>query len=141
MLVTVALPVTLPAEAGAKVTFKVAVFPGCTNCPEEIPPAVNPAPETLTPDMVTFEFPVFVNDTVLTLLLPVDTLEKLKLVGFALSKNDAEFTVKVAALEVILPTLLETVTVNWAPLSEVAVAGIVYEAAVAPLIIAPFFFH
>ncbi len=50
-------------------------------------------------------------------------------------------TVRVAGLLVTLPALFVTVTVNWAPLSEVVVAGVVYEAAVAPLTEAPFFCH
>ncbi len=47
----------------------------------------------------------------------------------------------VAALLVTLPELLETVTVNRAPLSELVAAGVVYDAAVAPLMEVPFFFH
>ena len=51
------------------------------------------------------------------------------------------FTVKIAALLVTLPTLLLIVTVNWALLSEAVVAGVVYDAEVAPLTAVPFFFH
>jgi hypothetical protein len=51
------------------------------------------------------------------------------------------FTVSVAALLVTLPKALLTVTVNSAPLSEADVAGVVYEAEVAPLMAVPFFFH
>jgi hypothetical protein len=36
-----------------------------------------------------------------------------------------ELTVSVAALLVALPALLLTTTVNWAPLSEVVVTGVV----------------
>jgi hypothetical protein len=50
-------------------------------------------------------------------------------------------TVNVAALLVTFPVLLVTVTVNSEPLSVAAVAGVVYEAAVAPLIAAPFLLH
>ena len=121
----VALPVTLPAEAGAKVTFKVAVCPGAKIAPEEMPPAVNPAPEMLTPETMTFEFPALVNVTLRALVLPVFTLGKLKLVWFGLRMNVAGDTVKVAALLVKLPATFVTVTVNCAPLSEVVVAGIV----------------
>ena len=53
----------------------------------------------------------------------------------------ATVTVRLAALLVTLPVLLLTVTVNEAPLSEVDVAAVVYDAEVAPLIAAPFFFH
>lgn len=51
------------------------------------------------------------------------------------------FTVSVAALLVMLPRPFVTVTVNDAPLSEAAVAGVVYEAEVAPPMAAPFLFH
>jgi hypothetical protein len=51
------------------------------------------------------------------------------------------FTVKVAAILVTLETLFVTVTVNFAALSEAIVAGVAYEAEVAPLMAAPFFFH
>src|ERR1700691_3935897 len=51
------------------------------------------------------------------------------------------FTVKVAALLVALETLLVTITMNCALLSEAAAAGVVYEDDVAPLMTAPFFFH
>ena len=50
-------------------------------------------------------------------------------------------TVRVAALLVTLPVLLLTVTVNWVPLSDDVVAGVVYVEEVAPLIAVPFFCH
>jgi hypothetical protein len=50
-------------------------------------------------------------------------------------------TVKVAALLVALETLLVMVTVNFVLLSDAAVAGVVYEEVVAPLMTEPFFFH
>jgi hypothetical protein len=50
-------------------------------------------------------------------------------------------TVSVAALLVALETLLLTVTVNCALLSAAVVAGVVYEAEVAPLIVVLFFCH
>ena len=53
----------------------------------------------------------------------------------------AALTVRVAALLVTLPAELLTITVNCAPLSELVVAGVVYEVEVAPLIAVPFFFH
>ena len=51
------------------------------------------------------------------------------------------FTVNVAVLLVALETLLVTVTVNFALVSEAAADGVVYVAVVAPLMSAPFFFH
>ena len=53
----------------------------------------------------------------------------------------AGLTVRVAALLVTLPAELLTTTVNCAPLSDVAVAGVLYVADVAPVIDVPFFFH
>jgi hypothetical protein len=50
-------------------------------------------------------------------------------------------TESTAALLVTLETLFETVTVNCELLSVEVAAGVVYEAAVAPLMAAPFFFH
>ena len=125
LLATVAVPVGLPVAAGVKVTFSIAVCPGVKICPVETPLAAYPAPEMLTPETVIFEFPALVNVTPRTLLLPRLTLPKFKLVVLALSRNVAAFTVRVAALLVALPTLLVTVTVNNAPLSEADVAGVV----------------
>ncbi len=53
----------------------------------------------------------------------------------------AALTVRVAALLVTLPAELLTITVNCAPLSELVVAGVVYEVEVAPLTDVPFLFH
>jgi hypothetical protein len=50
-------------------------------------------------------------------------------------------TVRVAALLVALPALLVSTTVNRAPLSELAVAGVTYEEEIAPLIATAFFCH
>jgi hypothetical protein len=125
LLVTVTLPVTLAAAAGVKVTFSVAVCAGVKICPVETPLAVNPAPDMLTFDTVTFAFPPFVNVTLSMLLLPMLTFAKLRLVVLALSRSVVTFTVRVAALLVTLPVLLLTVTVNCAPLSEAVVAGVV----------------
>ena len=141
LLVTVTLPGRLPVAAGVKVTFSVAVCPGAKICPVVTPPAEYPAPERLTPETVTLEFPPLVKVTGRMLLLPRLTLPKLKLVVLGLSRNVAAFTVRVAALLVMFPAPLVMVTINCAPLSDVVVAGVVYDAAVAPLIDVPFFVH
>ncbi len=141
LLVTLTLPVTLAVDEGEKLTWSVAVCPGVKISPEETPLAVKPAPEMATLETVTFELPALENVTLWVLVLPILTLEKLKLVLLALRTNVAGFTVNVAALLVTLPTLLVTVTVNRAPLSELVVAGVVYAAALALLIGDPFFFH
>jgi hypothetical protein len=141
LLATVAVPGRLPVVDGVNVTFRVATCPGVNICPVETPLAAYPAPEMLTPETVTFEFPALVNVTGRMLLLPILTLAKFKLVVLALSKKVAAFTVRVATLLVVFPATLETVTANWAPLSAVDVEGVVYDAAVAPLIADPFFVH
>src|SRR6266704_1843792 len=51
------------------------------------------------------------------------------------------FTVRVAALLVTLPAMMLTAAVNWAPLSELVVVGVVWLDEVAPLIATPFFCH
>jgi hypothetical protein len=53
----------------------------------------------------------------------------------------AEFTVSVAVLLVTEPAELLTITSKVDPLSAVVVAGMVYWAALAPEIFAPFFCH
>ena len=50
-------------------------------------------------------------------------------------------TVRVARLLVALPVELLTMTLNCAPLSELVVAGVVYAAEFAPLMVTLFFFH
>ena len=57
--------------------------------PEVTPLALKPAPETVTLEMVTFEFPVLVRLALSELLLPTFTLPKLRLVGFAVSTKVA----------------------------------------------------
>ena len=84
LLVTVTpAPETAPAAVGSNVTVSVAVCVGCKTKPFETPLALNPAPETLTPEIVTFELPVFVSVVVSWLLVFRLTLPKLKLVGLA----------------------------------------------------------
>jgi hypothetical protein len=85
LLTTLTLPLTAPATVGANVTLKVAVWLGVNVVPAT-PVALNPAPDTVTEDIVTFEFPVFVSVTFSVLLLASFTLLKLRLVGFALSR-------------------------------------------------------
>ena len=63
LLDTFTLPVTLPAEEGLNVVLKVAVCPGVRVSPVEIPLELKPAPDTLTFEIVIFEFPALVNVT------------------------------------------------------------------------------
>jgi hypothetical protein len=83
-LATVTLPEMSPVPAGANATLRVAVCPGVKIWPDETPLAVYPAPEMVTFATVTFEFPPLVRVTGKMLLLPILTLEKLRLVLLAL---------------------------------------------------------
>ena len=141
LLVTVTLPGSEPALDGVKVTFSVAVVPAATIWPEETPLAVYPAPEMVTLETVTLEFPPLVKVTERLLLLPMLTVEKFKAVVLGVSCMVEAVTVRVAALLVTLPPALLTVTVNCEPLFAVVVAEVEYEVEVAPLIGAPFKFH
>jgi hypothetical protein len=85
LLLTVALPLTAPGEVGSNDTARVAVWLGVSIKPACTPEAPNPVPATLTFEMVTFEFPVFVSVTVLEVWLPSFTFPKLRLELLALS--------------------------------------------------------
>ncbi len=124
-LVTVMLPVTSPVAAGAKVTFTVTPCPGVRICPADRPLALKPAPESTTFDTVTLEFPLLVKVVACMLLAPTLIFPKDRLVGLALSRWVAAFTVRVAALLVALPAELLTTTLSCAPVSAVVSAGVV----------------
>lgn len=79
-------PFTAPGDVGANVTLSVVDCPGVRVVPFDTPEVVNPAPETVIPEIVTFEFPLFVSDVVKTLLASSFTFPKGRLVGFALSR-------------------------------------------------------
>jgi hypothetical protein len=70
LLVRVTLPFKVPGADGAKVTFKVAELPEPKIKPEDTPPMLNPAPESVTFEMETLEAPLFVSVTDRRLLLP-----------------------------------------------------------------------
>jgi hypothetical protein len=89
LLATVTLPLTLADVAGVNVTVIVALCPGVRICPVETPFAENPAPEMLTLETVTLEFPALVNVTPKELLPPILTLAKLRLVALAASALEA----------------------------------------------------
>ena len=125
LLATVTLPVTLPVDAGAKVTFSVTIWPGVMICPLLTPEAVKPAPEIMTLETVILELPELVKFMLKLLLLPTFTLPKVRVDALAASGPAAGLTVREAALLVTLPAELLTTTVNCAPLSAVVVAGVV----------------
>jgi len=82
-------PATAPAVVGANVTVSVADWPGVSTVPFETPLALNPAPVTVTPEIVRFEFPLFVSDVVSELVLPSLTFPKDRLAGLAPSSKVA----------------------------------------------------
>ena len=119
LLPMVTLPVALPVEEGARVTFNVALCPAAIVCPEYTPLALKPAPETLTLEIVTPELPKLVTVADKVRLLPIVTLPKPKLDGLAARLVDAVLTVSTAPLLVTVPIVLLTLTLNCAPLSAI----------------------
>lgn len=77
------LPVTLPADFGAKVTLKLVFCPAVKVKGRAGPLTLKPAPVAAATEMVTLVLPVFVTTTGKTLLLLRVTLPKLRLVGLA----------------------------------------------------------
>ena len=88
VIVTLA-PLTAPAVVGANVTVRVEDCPGVSTVPFGTPLALNPAPVTVTPEIVMFELPLFVSDVVSELSVPSPTLPKDRLVGFVPSDKVA----------------------------------------------------
>ena len=60
LLVITILPVTVTAAEGLNATTSTATCPGERARPGETPEALNPVPETVTPEKGTFPFPVLV---------------------------------------------------------------------------------
>jgi hypothetical protein len=129
LLVTMMLPVTLAEPVGAKVTFKVAVFPAARMSPLETPLTLKPGPEKLTFETVMLALLELVSVTVWLLLAPTLILPKLNVEGLVVSwlvvALALPVTVRVAGLLVTLPDALLTATVNFDPLSAEVVAGVV----------------
>jgi hypothetical protein len=125
LLATTTLPVTLPEPVGAKVTFKVAVFPAARMSPLDKPLTLKPGPEMLSFEMVMLALPELVSVTLWLLLAPTFKVPKLKVEGLTVNWLAIVLTVRVAGLLFTLPAELLTITVNCDPLSEVVVAGVV----------------
>jgi hypothetical protein len=77
------VPVTLPAELGPKTALNVADFPAAMVAGAVIPVVLNPAPATVTEEIVIVAVPPFVRVTVCELFVPVVTLPKAALLGVA----------------------------------------------------------
>src|SRR5271156_2008625 len=73
------LPFTNPAAAGANCAVIVTDWFGVKISPEVTPLLLYPVPDTVTLEIVTFEFPLLVSVVVSELLLPTLTFPKLKL--------------------------------------------------------------
>lgn len=141
LLATDTLPVALPAAEGVNVAVNVAVCPGFRISPDETPEVLKPAPERVTLETVIVELPALVRVTFCVPLFGIVTLPKLTDEELEFSNRVDVVTVSTAALLVAVPAPLVTTTVNFALLSVVVSAGVVYVAAVAPLIAAPFLLH
>ena len=86
LLATVTLPAKLPTAAGANVSSNVADCPGARIMPAETPLPEKTAPEPLTFETVTSEFPALVKVTLNTLLFPMATLPNPRLDVLVVSK-------------------------------------------------------
>src|SRR3984885_3506655 len=87
--VTVTLPLALAVDVGAKVTVKLVLCPAVSVTGVEIPFSVKPVPLIPTFEIITVEPPVLVTVSVSGSLVPVGTVPKLRLVGFAPSAPTA----------------------------------------------------
>lgn len=87
LLSTDTLPVRLPAAVGVNAGLSAMDWLGVRTVADVIPVALNPAPATVTLEIVTFELPLFVSVTLNELVLPTFTFPKFKLVGFAPSRK------------------------------------------------------
>ena len=87
LLTIVTLPVTPPAIVGEKLTVKVALCPAGKASGTAKPPAVNPAPDTTTCEMLTVLLPVFVSTANCELLPATSMLPRLNDVVVAESKH------------------------------------------------------
>jgi hypothetical protein len=85
LLPIITLPFTGPFTVGANVIVSTALWLGARVKPELTPLGVNAAPATVTLEMVTFEFPMFVNVVASELLLLKFTTPNGKIIGLALN--------------------------------------------------------
>lgn len=106
LLEILTVPLTVSACLGVKVIFNVAVWPGASVAPLIPPPEPMSVAATLTPEIVTFELPVFFRLTERVCALPTGSFPKLRLVGVAVSVRVAvmplPFIASVRALSVAL---------------------------------------
>jgi hypothetical protein len=83
LLISVIEPETAPAVVGAKTALNVAFRPAAIVSGALMPETLNPAPVTLTDEIVKLADPPFETVIVCELLVPVETLPKTALDGVA----------------------------------------------------------
>ena len=88
-LVTLIVPVALPAAVGANLTLSVTVCEAFKVAGVVTPVTLYPVPVATTLEMCTAALPEFVSVMFCEVLLPVATLPKFRLVGLALNWPDA----------------------------------------------------
>jgi hypothetical protein len=84
-LATKTLPLAFPAAVGANFALTVALCEGFNVTGVETPLTLKPVPAAITLLILTATVPEFVNIIFCDALLPTDTLEKFRLVGFAVN--------------------------------------------------------
>lgn len=99
-------PEAAPAVVGVNVTFNAALWLGVRTKPAFTPESLNPAPVTLTAEMVTFEFPVFFREMLCELLALIVTFPKARFEGLTLREAVAAAPVPVRATVVGEPGAL-----------------------------------
>jgi hypothetical protein len=87
--VIVRLPLLLPAATGVNVALKVVVCPAASTTGKLGPVKLNPLPVAAAAEIVTVEPPLLVTTTATVLLLPIVTLPKATLLGFAINDPGA----------------------------------------------------
>lgn len=148
LLEMLTLPVTAPAVPGANVTVTVTAWFGVSTSFAVTPLALNPAPLTPTLEIVTLEFPLFVNVALSELLLLTFTLPKLRLVVLSPNSFVAAIPVPLRAIArgefgALLVRLTEPVTApavvgaNTA-LNVVEPPAAMFNGAVIPVVLKPF---
>lgn len=122
LLVTVMLPVMLPATVGEKPAVSDALCPAARVNGTVIPLTVNPAPDTATCEIVTLLFPVLMRETDCELLvLPTRMLPKLKLLILGDSRKVCATPVPDRAI--VVGELVALLTAETLPVSLPAAAG------------------
>jgi hypothetical protein len=122
LLVIESVPVSLPAAFGSKFTVNCAAWFGVNVSAAPDPLKLNPVPETDTPEMFAFAFPVLVIVTDCVDALPDFTLPKLKLVELADSATVDPTPLPLSGIEAELLVALLSIVME--PESVAALVGL-----------------